>query len=603
MDPSLKAALEAYITQEFRPCAIQKVKGLLENPGDIAQLKKDFCQRLEFGTAGLRGPMKCIGLNCMNVLTVLQTSQGIAHYLEDREKSNDLHVVVGYDGRHNSKEFAEYASAAFLARGFKVSLFGSSKGDALTPTPTPFTPYYLIKTGADFGVQVTASHNPAQDNGYKVYDKNGAQIIPPVDADIATYIEKNLRPWDSIAAIKKRKENIVAHPKLSDPYDEVMKSYFVDIKADLLEDEVIANDVKVVYTAMHGVGSIAVHKMVTEAGFSQANFFSVPEQDKPDPDFPTVSFPNPEEKGALDMAMAHADKHSASLVFANDPDADRFAFCEKLKDGSWKQYHGDEIGVLCANFVLDAAISKQGLDPKKCLLACSAVSSGMMKKVLQARGAIVIETLTGFKWIINDGQRVAKEKGLNFIYGYEEALGFACDMRCPDKDGVATLGLMLQQARRLYAEGKTFHDTLMDYRHTHGFFISNNGYVICKDSASTNEIFTKFRDNGNYVPTVGPYKVNRVRDVTTGFDNAEPGNKCALPTTPAANMITLYFDFGHVTIRTSGTEPKLKWYSEGCSPDPEKMKGTLDTLVAHIINDIFHANDYPIENIPPQYKK
>jgi len=603
MDSVLKTALETYLTQEFRPCAIQKVKELLENPGDVAQLKSQFCQRLQFGTAGLRGPMKDVGLNCMNVLTILQTSQGIAHYLEDREKSNNLHIVVGYDGRHNSKEFAEFASAAFLARGFKVSLFGSSKGDEKTPTPTPFTPYYLIKSGADFGVQVTASHNPAQDNGYKVYDKNGAQIIPPVDGDIASYIEKNLKPWESIAAIKKHKENIVAHPRLSDPYDEVMKTYFEDIKSDLLATEVPENDLKIVYTAMHGVGSIAVHKMCTEAGFSSNNFFSVPEQDKPDPDFPTVSFPNPEEKGALDMAMAHADKHGAALVFANDPDADRFAFCEKLSDGSWHQYHGDEIGVLCANFVLDAAIAKQGLDPKKCLLACSAVSSGMMKKVIQARGGNVIETLTGFKWIINDGQRVAKEKGLNFIFGYEEALGFACDMRCPDKDGVSALGLMLQQARKLYAAGKSFHETLMDYRRTHGFFISNNGYVICKDPVSINEIFTRFRSDGKYVTSVGPYKVNRIRDVTTGFDNAEADNKCALPTTPGANMITLYFDFGHVTIRTSGTEPKLKWYSEGCSSDPEQIKNTLSDLVTHIISDIFHANDYPVENIPPEYKK
>jgi len=593
----LKKSLEEYVSHEFRPEAIQDLKKKLANPNE-AELKKDFGLRLEFGTAGLRGPMKVCGTNAMNCLTVLQTSQGLAKYLKKRD-GEGLHIVIGYDGRYNSKDFAEYAAAAMLACGFTVSLFGSSTPEKATVTPTPFTPYYLVQEKAHFGIQVTASHNPKDDNGYKVYDTNGAQIIPPVDADIAAEILNNLSKWDEIDALKPLGKSLQPHVNLKDPYASVMDSYFKIIGDDLLEEKPTpCPDLKVVYTAMHGVGSKAVHKMAETAQFDMKNFFVVDEQDQPDPEFTTVSFPNPEEAGALDMAMAKADSVSAPLVFANDPDADRFAFCEKV-DGKWHRYHGDEIGMLLSSFIFKMATEKRKIPAEKCLLACSAVSSGMMKHVIESKGATCIDTLTGFKWIMNEGMGRAKTDNLEFIFGYEEALGFACSPTlCPDKDGVSATGVMLQQAQALYAAGETFMSRLMSLRKEHGFFVSNNSYVLCHDKPAINAMFKEFRNDGKYCEKVGDFAVTRVRDVTTGYDNGETDLKCRFPLTPSANMVTLYFDFGRITIRTSGTEPKLKWYAEGCGANPEEVKKTLETLVFAVIDEIFKPEKYPLEKVP-----
>eukprot|EP00915_Cephaloidophora_sp_WS-2016_P003556 GHVH01004806.1.p1 GENE.GHVH01004806.1~~GHVH01004806.1.p1 ORF type:complete len:628 (+),score=102.15 GHVH01004806.1:52-1935(+) len=610
-DPEVKSAVNTYLTQEFRPDAIEALANILSSKDEngasdkIEQLRKDFCCRLEFGTAGLRGPMKICGTNAMNVLTVLQTTQGLADYLKTREGSTDLSIVIGYDGRYNSKEFAEYAAAAMLAQGFTVHLFGSSNSKEATVTPTPFTPYYLTKMKCTFGIQVTASHNPKEDNGYKVYDSNGAQIIPPVDADIAAMIIKpeNLKKWSTIDQYKTLGVPIGAHDRLKDPFHDVMETYFVDMQEALLQKNPVMCDVKVVYTAMHGVGSKAVRKMMETAKFPSKNYFVVPEQDFPDPEFTTVPFPNPEEKGALDMAMARADAVGAPIVIANDPDADRFAFCEKLPSGQWHRFTGDEIGVLMSSFVFSRMTADRGIPAKKCLLACSAVSSGMMRAVFEKQGATVIDTLTGFKWIMNEGMKRAKEDGLDFIFGYEEALGYACSLLCPDKDGVSAAGIFLQNAMRLYSSGKTLFSVLQDLWNEHGYFVSNNSYVLCHDKVAVNELFKEFRNGGKYMEKVGQFKVTRIRDVTTGYDSAEPDKKCRFPLTPAANMVTLFFDMGRITLRTSGTEPKLKWYAEGCGPDPAATKVELEQLVFDCIEHILKPGKYPLLKVPEEYTK
>ena len=588
---SVQELTQQWLKWDTNPETRAEVEGLVAKGTEgEAELKKIMCKRIAFGTAGLRGPMRA-GFACMNTLIVQQASQGLAcSVLELVPDALSKPVVVGYDGRHHSKEFAEVTARVFAKKGFHVLLFRHI-------VPTPFVPYCVLQRGCAAGVMVTASHNPKQDNGYKVYWSNGCQIISPVDEHIAAAITANLEPWELPAL-----DSAECRALVSDPLDDIFARYVSDAAGKLcytpdFNARLVAEGKapKIVYTAMHGVGLEFVER--TAAAFKVAPYILVKEQVQPDPEFPTVAFPNPEEgKGALALAMKTADEHGARLILANDPDADRLALAEKQPDGAWKIFCGNEIGTILGTWAwAQYRRAHPDVKPADCCCVSTAVSSGMLEKICRVEGMDYETTLTGFKWIGNAAKRHMEEKKQNFIFGYEEAIGFLIGDMSLDKDGVRAAGVISELYYHLSQEGKSVMDYLNEQYAKYGYFTTFNRYFFCYDPAVLAKIFHRLRVDGKYPTEVGRWKVVRVRDVTIGYDSAEPDHKCRLPVTPGTEMITLFFDNGCVcTLRGSGTEPKLKYYIE-LNGDFAK-KADIDAELREMVATVPYITLQPVEN-------
>ncbi|GAB2629910.1 phospho-sugar mutase [Nocardioides ginkgobilobae] len=494
-DATTRAELEAIVRE-------------VEAGGDPTDLADRFDGTLEFGTAGLRGALGA-GPNRMNRAVVLRAAAGLAAYLPSRGA-----VVVGYDARHLSDTFAEDTAAVMSGAGLDVWLLPR-------PLPTPVLAYAVRELGCVAGVMVTASHNPPQDNGYKVYLGDGSQIVSPADAEIAARIAE----VGDLASVPRGTGWKVLGEDLLDRY--------LDTVAGLAEDG--PRDLDVVYTPLHGVGGTAVAQVLETAGFEPAQV--VPEQEEPDPDFSTVAFPNPEEPGAMDLALALAQERGADLVVANDPDADRCAAAVPTPTG-WRMLRGDEVGALLATHLL-----RRG---RTGVLATTIVSSSLLSKIAAAAGQPYEETLTGFKWI-------GRVEGLAF--GYEEALGYCCDPEhVKDKDGVSALLLLCELAASLKAEGRTLLDLLDDLAREHGLHATDQVSVRVSDLSLISDAMQRLRTSP---PTsLGGLSVLAIDDLALGSD--------ALPPTDG---LRFRLDSGaRVVVRPSGTEPKIKCYLEVVVP-------------------------------------
>lgn len=535
--------------------------------------------RIAFGTAGLRSKMEA-GFNRLNDVTVLQASQGLASYIS-RESPLNLSVVVGHDHRLHSKRFADLTATAFLLSGFKVYYLESSlNGSDLVPTPlVPFAVDYFQTAG---GVMITASHNPAQDNGYKVYWGNGCQIIPPHDSGIAQSILENLTPVEHAYKVDKVFELSLQDQKLVYAKEEIMTAYLLHINSKLLKTEI--TNLKFIYTPMHGVGLELFSKAARLLGVRQ--LLTVKEQTEPDPYFPTVKFPNPEEKGALDLAIEKADQQGAELVIANDPDADRFSAAVKVR-GKWRQLTGNEIGFLFADYIYktyDGELSKV-------YFVNSTVSSQMIKSMASKLDLNYIDTLTGFKWIGNKAIDLENE-GYHVPFGFEEAIGFMF-AGIHDKDGIAAAVTFLQMAQSWADEGTNAIEVLEKGFETFGYYKEHNAYYIVPDLSLTKTIFDKIRyefksDNQAYPAGVGEYKISYWRDLTLGYESDTLNNVPDLPVDETSQMITAKLltnsntELIRFTIRGSGTEPKLKVYIEARADSEDRSsflaKDVWDTL-------------------------
>ncbi|XP_012224689.1 phosphopentomutase isoform X1 [Linepithema humile] len=561
-------------------------KEILEylNNEQIKILSKLFLKRLEFGTAGLRGCMGP-GYSQMNDLVIIQTGQGLTRYLMDTILDvAQKGVVIGYDGRYNSKRFAELTAAIFIANDIKVYLFSEI-------CPTPFIPYTILRYKCAAGIMVTASHNPKDDNGYKVYWQNGAQIITPHDKKIQNYILNNLEPLESSWDVNKIYQSLY----YKDPKDEIMQHYYKDLKDKVLYPQVNRNTtLKFTYTAMHGVG----YEYMT-AAFEAANFkpfISVEEQKLPDPEFPTVKFPNPEEgKSALDLSIKQANKSDSYIILANDPDADRLACATKSKSGEWHVFSGNELGALLGWWMLHTyQVLQPDADMSNAYMLASTVSSKILASMAKKEGFNFEETLTGFKWMGNRAIELIKEKK-DVLFAYEEAIGFMCGSKVLDKDGISAGIRVAELAAYLETIGLTLSDKLKEIYQEYGHHISDNSYWICHDSDTIKAIFERLRnysDKPNTYPTGirnGKYTIAGIRDLTTGYDNTKPDNKAVLPVSKSSQMITFTFKNGLVTtLRTSGTEPKIKYYNELCgSPgeDLNKLKSILIEMVSAVVTE------------------
>lgn len=496
---------------------------------------------LAFGTAGLRAQMGA-GFSRLNWLTIVQTSQGLAEYLLKEEAgSAAAGIVVGHDARHNSRAFAEYAAEIFTAKSIRVWWY-----DDLVHTP--LVPFGVRYFGAAAGVMITASHNPAEDNGYKVYGSNGCQINSPADSHITSAILQNLEPIVSGALVPSKLKSSVLH-LVKPKYLEMVSKRMVVVQADLIHPP------SFVYTPIHGVGLDCLTAVLEKVGISSW-MTTVEQQAQPDPDFPTVNYPNPEEYGALDLAKLTADENSIRLILANDPDADRFAAAEKTESG-WHQFTGDQLGVLLAYYILTEI-------PPEChqnsFMLTSAVSSQMLPIIASKEGINVVETLTGFKWLGTAAQDL-QQKGKQVHFAYEEALGYMVPDVVFDKDGILAAVIFLSACVK-WGSPWAMLQTLYD---EYGHFETMNTYWRTPDVDTLHAVFAKVRGLGDPFPaTLGDRMILRWRDLTLGFDSSTTTHVPSLPCSSSSQMITCWLsgtsdDEGvRFTIRASGTEPKIK---------------------------------------------
>ncbi|MGH8860556.1 MAG: phospho-sugar mutase [Jatrophihabitantaceae bacterium] len=501
-----RADVEAWIADDVDPAAARELRHLLDT-GDDAELDDRFSGPLTFGTAGLRGPLRS-GPNGMNRTVVRRAAAGLSAWLGTHGFAG-RRVVVGYDARYGSADFARDSAQILAAAGFDARLMPAA-------LPTPVTAFAVQHLGAAAGVVVTASHNPPQDNGYKVYAEDGAQIVPPADREI----EAAIRAVGPARAIPLTDDGVTV-------LDDAIVADYVSAVAALAADG--PRELAVVYTAMHGVGAALAQRVFAAAGF--APLVTVAQQEHPDPDFPTLAFPNPEEPGALDLSFGLARSVHADLVLANDPDADRCAVAVPGADRTWHMLRGDEVGVLLAD-----ALLRKGI---RGTYATTVVSSSLLRALAEARGAAYRETLTGFKWIA----RAAPD----LVYGYEEALGYAVapDL-VRDKDGISAALLVAELAAALKASGLSLTARLDELAGEFGRY-------------ATDQVSVRVDDLSLIAATM-----RRLRA-------APPRSLLGSPVTatdllPDADVLRLAFDGGRVVVRPSGTEPKLKAYLEVVDP-------------------------------------
>eukprot|EP00475_Leptophrys_vorax_P045602 TRINITY_DN9530_c0_g2_i1.p1 TRINITY_DN9530_c0_g2~~TRINITY_DN9530_c0_g2_i1.p1 ORF type:complete len:610 (-),score=133.24 TRINITY_DN9530_c0_g2_i1:1580-3409(-) len=595
-DDVLKNALEF---AQFTPNAAHKkaVEELIVAK-DWPSLQSLFKGRVAFGTAGLRAAMGP-GYTRMNELVVLQTTQGLAKAALDAHPDADPVAVVGYDARYNSKTYASIAVRVLRAAGFKrIYMFSDH-------CATPLVPFGVLQYSALIGVMVTASHNPKQDNGYKVYWSNGAQIIPPNDQIIANSILCNLSPWSSLDW-----ENIVRFEGL---FDEVVIDAYTDgLREKYLQgitkysfrsvEDNQASQVGICYTAMHGVG----YQWAKDA-FSRFNlpmFVPVPLQVEPDPEFPTVAFPNPEEgKGALTLAMEEAVKNNCTIILANDPDADRLAAAEivtsESKQPEWKIFSGNEIAALLADWVWQN-FKKTHPDQdfsKTCMIA-STVSSKFLQAMAIEEGFAFFDTLTGFKWMGNTAIQKERE-GYTFLFAFEVEIGFLVGNLSYDKDGIRTAAIFTEMAEHHRTQGKSLVQHLNYLRGHYGYFEMTTAYYFCYSKTAMGKLFDSLRSFGGkngYPECMGEFKVESVRDTTLGLDTSDADGKSALPSTPKDQMITFRYSNGSVaTIRNSGTEPKVKYYIECKSTQSaDAARVTLEAMTSAMITHWLRPDEFEL---------
>jgi phosphomannomutase len=506
------------------------------------EMRDRFAGPLEFGTAGLRGVIGA-GESRMNRAVVRRTSWGLAMYLHEQVPDvRSRGVIIGYDARRMSREFAEDTAGVLAAQGIPAHL-------STLAIPTPLTAFAVKHLGAAAGVMVTASHNPPEYNGYKVYWGNGAQIIPPHDAGIAAWIER-ASPADEVTVMPLdvgRLKGLVhdIEPSVERTYlDELAK---LGVRKD--GDRSLA----IVYTPLHGVGDRLTRLALSEAGFTGVT--SVPEQSEPDGAFPTVAFPNPEEKGALDLAMALADSKGADLLLANDPDVDRLAVAVRGPDGRWVQLSGNQVGTLLGHYLLT-----EGPGGDRIALA-SLVSSPQLGVIARALGVRYEETLTGFKWIANRALEIERETGARFVFGYEEALGYTVGPLVRDKDGIGAAVVFAELAAVRRAQGKTLLDALDDIAREHGMFVSGQRSITMPGADGVAAIKRLMVDLRAKTPTsIGGLAVESVSDLLAGARRARDGavEKLALP--PSDVLVYALEGGSRIIARPSGTEPKIKFY-------------------------------------------
>ena len=530
----LEAKAEAWLRADPDPATVEELRGVLAH-GDPADLADRFLGDLEFGTAGLRGVMGA-GPNRMNRAVVRRTTAGLARYLKAHVPDVATRgVVVGRDGRRLSAELAEDTACVLAAEGIPAHVFPSV-------VPTPLTAFAALHLNAAAAVMVTASHNPPEYNGYKVYWGNGAQIIPPQDKGIAAAIAK-VEPANQVPLLTRAEARTRGlWRELPDSLGEA----YLDAIVKLRVFGRGSGSLSLVYTAMHGVGGVWAERAFQRAGFTR--FHPVAEQHQPDGAFPTVRFPNPEEPGAMDLSLATAERVKADLVLANDPDADRLAVMAREGSGTLRMLTGNEVGVLLGHYVLVQGPTRRGRPH----VVTTIVSSTQLGDITRELGAAYDEVLTGFKWIANRALEREKAESTQFVFGYEEALGYTVGTVCRDKDGIGAAIVFADLAAWCESRGTTVLGYLEEIQRRFGLYVSaqrNFTFPGAEGAQVISRIMEGFRRSPP--PRVGERAVKSVLDY-------KKGEKL-----PPSNVLAFELEGGgRVTARPSGTEPKIKYYFE-----------------------------------------
>ena len=551
-----------------------ELKAIKDNEGEI---KDRFYKELEFGTAGLRGIMGA-GTNRMNVYTVTKATQGLANFII-KEGVQEKGVVIAYDSRNMSKEFSEETALCLNANGIKTYLF-----ESLRPVPELSFAVRYLKAAA--GIMITASHNPPEYNGYKVYWDDGAQIVAPKDKLIIEEV-KNVKNYEEIKTIKK--EEAINKKLYNVIGEEVDKAYIEELKKLVLNPDIIKKvqkDLKIVYTPLHGTGNKPVRRVLKELGFE--NVIIVPEQERPNGDFPTVEYPNPEDKKAFKLALSLAEKESADIVLATDPDADRLGvYAKDAKTGEYMPFTGNMSGLLIAEYILSQRKQKDQLSEKGALIT-TIVSSNLAGAICKEYNIKLIEVLTGFKYIGEKIREFETNNNYKYEFGFEESYGCLIGTHARDKDGIAAVMMLCEAAAYYKSLGLTLWDQMINIYEKYGYYKEDIMSITLKGADGAEkikEIMTNMRENPK--ENIAGIKVLEFRDYKKEIiKNMETGE---ISKTDLPNSNVLYYkleDDAWCCVRPSGTEPKIKFYGGVKASSFEEADKKLEKLFTDIKNNI-----------------
>ena len=541
------------------------------------EIEDRFYKDLEFGTGGLRGIMGA-GTNRMNLYTVKKATQGLANYICSKN-GQDKGVVIAYDSRNNSKLFSKEAALVLNANGIKTYLFKNLR-------PTPELSFAVRELKAIAGIVITASHNPPEYNGYKVYWEDGGQIVPPVDKEIITEVNK----INDLAEIKNISEEDAQKQYLYNEIDEEIDNRYIgEVKKLILNPEIVkkhGSQLKVVYTPLHGTGGTLVPRILKEIGLT--NVYVVPEQEKPDGNFPTVSYPNPEDSKTFELALKLAIKVDADIVLATDPDADRLGvYAKDSKTGEYKSFTGNMSGLLIADYILSQKREQNKL-PENGALVKTIVSSNMAKEIAKEYNLHLVEVLTGFKYIGEQIKLFEETNQYQYLFGYEESYGCLLGTYARDKDGIAAVMALCEVACFAKMNNKTLCDIMLEMYEKYGYYKEDLVFFTLKGIEGSKKI-KETMDNlrNNPLKNIGQEKIIAIRDyLKSERIEIETGNKQKIDI-PTSNV--LYYelkDNGWFCVRPSGTEPKIKIYMgikdnnlKNANNKLEKLKGEILELL------------------------
>lgn len=545
---------------------------LAEIKDDENEIKERFYKDLEFGTAGLRGVIGA-GTNRMNKYTVTKATQGLANYILKTGKQ-DKGVAIAFDSRHFSPEFSRWAALCLNANGIKTYRFDTLR-------PTPVLSFAVRELGCVAGIVVTASHNPPEYNGYKVYWEDGAQIVPPTDGEIIAEVNaitdySVIKMMDLEDAIAQGLYNVIG--------EDLDKKYIAALKKQVLNPEAIKNnakDLKIVYTPLHGTGNIPVQTILKELGFE--NVYVVPEQEKPDGNFPTVSYPNPEDPKAFALALDLARKVDADIILANDPDADRLGvFVKNNETSEYEMFTGNMSALFIAEYELSQRKEK-GILPENGAMVTTIVSSDLTKAMAKEYNMKLFEVLTGFKWIGEKIKQFEHSGKYEYVFGFEESYGCLVGTHARDKDGIVAVMATCEAAAYYKSKGISALEQMENIYKKYGYYKEGQIALTFKGiegAEKMKDMMEKLRNNpptelaGLKVLEFRDYQENIIKNIATG-ETKETG-------LPKSNV--LYFDLENSSwccVRPSGTEPKIKFYCGVCTDSAEKSKQQLEALKEH----------------------
>lgn len=518
--------------------------------GNDDEIQDRFYRKLEFGTGGLRGVIGA-GTNRMNIYTVRQATQGLADYIISQH-GEDKGVAIAYDSRIMSPEFSKEAALCLNANGIKTYRFESLR-------PTPELSFAVRRLGCIAGIVITASHNPREYNGYKVYWEDGAQITPPHDKNIMKCISK-VTSWEQVKTMKE--EDAAGKGLYNTIGAEIDDAYMAELKKQSIHPEVIgqvADGIKIVYTPLHGTGNVPVRRVLKELGFT--NVHIVKEQEAPDGTFPTVAYPNPEDGKAWELALKLAKETGADIVLATDPDADRLGvYAKDTKTGEYISFTGNMSGMLIAEYILRER-TKTGTLPANPALVETIVTTDMAKAVAKSYGVHLVEVLTGFKYIGEQIKLFEENNSYNYVFGLEESYGCLAGTYARDKDACVAVMLLCEVAAFYKAQNKTLWDAMLEIYEKYGYYKEGLATLTLKGEKGAEEIKAMMdKMRGEMPVSIGEYKVLAMRDYLKGIRKTAEGKEEAAGL-PESNVI--YFELSGdawCCVRPSGTEPKIKYY-------------------------------------------